>query len=79
MTSQNESTKPQTLSLIETVNSKPKTKKISRISRRCFSRPANLLKRLQHRCFPVSIEKFLRSPFSQNTSRRLLLNTDIKL
>ena len=30
-------------------------------------------KRLQHRCFPVNIEEFLRTHFSQNTSRRLLL------
>ena len=37
-------------------------------------RPATLLKkRLCHRCFPVNFAKFLRTPFSQNTSRRLLL------
>ena len=37
-------------------------------------RSATLLKkRLWHRCFPVNIEKFLRTPFLQNTSRRLLL------
>ena len=37
-------------------------------------RPATLLqKRLWHRCFPVNFEKFLRIPFLQNTSRRLLL------
>ena len=36
--------------------------------------PANLLKkRLWHRCFPVNFVKFLRTPFSQNTSGRLLL------
>ena len=36
--------------------------------------PATLLKkRLRHRCFPVNFAKFLRTPFSQNTSRRLLL------
>ena len=35
--------------------------------------PATLLKeRLWHRCFPVSFAKFLRTPFLQNTSRRLL-------
>ena len=31
-------------------------------------------KRLWHRCFPVNFAKFLRTPFSQNTSGRLLLN-----
>ena len=36
--------------------------------------PATLLKkRLWHRCFPVNFVKFLRTPFLQNTSRRLLL------
>ena len=29
--------------------------------------------RLWHRCFPVNFGKFLRTPFLQNTSRRLLL------
>ena len=37
-------------------------------------RPATLIKkRLWHRCFPVSFLKFLRTPFIQNTSGRLLL------
>ena len=37
-------------------------------------RPATLLKkRLWHSCFPVNFAKFLRTPFSQNTSGRLLL------
>ena len=37
-------------------------------------RPATLLKkRLWHRCFPVNVVRFLRTPFSQNTSGRLLL------
>ena len=37
-------------------------------------RPATLLKkRLWHRCFPMSFAKFLRIPFLQNTSGRLLL------
>ena len=37
-------------------------------------RPAGLLKRrLWHRCFPVNFAKFLRTPFLQNTSGRLLL------
>ena len=39
------------------------------------TRPATLLKkRPWHRCFPVNFEKFLRTPFLQNTSGRLLLN-----
>ena len=38
-------------------------------------RPATLLKnRLWHRCFPVNFKKFLRTPFLQNTSGRLLLH-----
>ena len=37
-------------------------------------RPATLLKkRLWHRCFPVNFEKFLRTPFLQNTSGKMLL------
>ena len=37
-------------------------------------RPATLSKkRLWHRCFPVNFAKFLRTPFSQNSSVRLLL------
>ena len=36
--------------------------------------PAPLLKkRLCHRCFPANFEKFLGTPFLQNTSDRLLL------
>ena len=36
-------------------------------------RPATLLtKRLWHRCFPVNFAKFLRTPFLQKTSGRLL-------
>ena len=36
-------------------------------------RPVNLLKkRLKHRCFPVNFAKFLRIPFLQDTSGRLL-------
>ena len=39
-------------------------------------RPGTLLKkRLWHRCFPVNFVKFLRIPFLQNTSGRLLLAT----
>ena len=38
-------------------------------------RPATLLKkRLWHRCFSVNFAKFPRTPFLQNTSRRLLLH-----
>ena len=38
-------------------------------------RPATLLKKiLCHRCFPVNFAKFLRTPFLQNTSGRLLLD-----
>ena len=37
--------------------------------------PATLFKnRLWHGCFPVIFAKFLRTPFLQNTSGRLLLN-----
>ena len=42
--------------------------------KKCF-RPANLLKqRFWYRCFPVNFAKFIRTPFLQNTSGRLLLN-----
>ena len=42
-------------------------------------RPATLLKkRLWHRCFPVNFVKFLRTPFLQNTSHRLLLSLERK-
>ena len=41
-------------------------------------RPAILLeKEIWHRCFPVKFTKFLRAPFLQNTSERLLLHADI--
>ena len=37
-------------------------------------KPATLLKkRLWYRCFPANFVKFLRTPFPQNTSLRLLL------
>ena len=43
-------------------------------------RPVTLLKkRLLHSYFPVNVAKFLRTPFLQNTSRRLLLNTFFSL
>ena len=39
-------------------------------------RPAPLLKtRPWHRCFLLNFARFLRTPFLQNTSGRLLLNT----
>ena len=42
-------------------------------------RPATLLnKRLLHSCFTVNFAKFLRTPFLQNTSRRLLLNLSLR-
>ena len=38
-------------------------------------RPATLLKKsLWHRYFPVNFAKFLRTPFLQSTSRRLILD-----
>ena len=38
-------------------------------------RPETLFKkRLRYRCFPVNFAKFLRTPFLQNTSGRLLLS-----
>ena len=41
-------------------------------------RHATLLKKtLWHRCFPVNFVKFLRRPFLQNTSARLLLDVDL--
>ena len=37
-------------------------------------RPVTLLKKRRcHRCFPMNFAKFLRTPFLQNTSGRLLL------
>ena len=45
-----------------------------RCSMKKYLRPATLLKkRLWQRCFPVNFAKFLRTPFLQNTSGRLLL------
>ena len=35
-----------------------------------------LKKRLWHKCFPVDFVKFLRTPFLENTSRRLLLRVN---
>ena len=40
-----------------------------------FNKIAGLLQKgLWHRCFPVSLAKFLRAPFLQNTSGWLLLS-----
>ena len=40
-------------------------------------RPATLLKkRLWHKCFPVNFARFLRTPFLQSTSGRLLLSVN---
>ena len=38
-------------------------------------KPTSIKKRLWHRCFPVSFEKFLGIPFLQSTSGRLLLDS----
>ena len=40
-------------------------------------RASFLIKGLWHRCCPVNFAKFLRTPFLQNTSRRLLLTMEI--
>ena len=39
-----------------------------------FNKKTLSKKRFSHRCFPVNSAKFLRRPFLQNTSGRLLLN-----
>ena len=39
---------------------------------------AFIKKRFWHRCFPVNFAKFLRTLFSQNTSRKLLASNKIK-
>ena len=41
--------------------------------------PTLLKKRLWHWCFPVNFVTFLRAPFLQNTSGRLLLHFNISL
>ena len=38
-----------------------------------ISQACNLIKRLQHRCFPVNFAKFLRTPIMQNICKQLLL------
>ena len=42
-----------------------------------FSKVAGL-GRLWHRCFPVNFAKFLRTPFLQNTTGRLLIDFTVK-
>ena len=39
-----------------------------------LQRPATLSERLRHRCCPVNFEKFLRTPFLQNTSGQMFLD-----
>ena len=52
----------------------PKRPTQIRVNKVSGLRPATLLKkRLKQRCFRVNFVKFLRTPFSQNTSRRLFL------
>ena len=36
-------------------------------------KPKTVKKRLRHKCFPLNVTKFVRTPFLQNTSGRLLL------
>ena len=44
------------------------------LCRSLFFNKALLKKKLWHRCFPVNFTIFLRTPFLQNTYRRMLLN-----
>ena len=44
----------------------------------CLRLATLLKKRLCHKCFPVNFVKFLRTPFLQNTSGRLLLKSYLK-
>ena len=54
-------------------------KTIREVTQRVFLRSTTLLKKsLWHRCFPVNFEKFLRTPFLQSTSGRLLLSHHLK-
>ena len=56
-------------------NSQENTRaRVSLFNKVAALRPATLLKkRLWHRCFPVNVAKFLKSPFLEDTSVRLLL------
>ena len=49
--------------------------RVSFLKKRLWHRSLLLKKRLWHRCFPVNFVKFLKAPFLQNTSGRLLLQT----
>ena len=39
----------------------------------------SLFKRFQHKCFPVHFARFLRTPYLQNNSGRLVLNLPLEL
>ena len=41
----------------------------------CHTFYCGITEKLWHRCFPVDFAKYLRTPFLQNTSRRVLLET----
>ena len=45
----------------------------TRVLNSVLNNVAGLKKRFRHKCFPANLAKFLRKPFSQNTSGRLLL------
>lgn len=46
--------------------------------KKCRSfRPATILKGLQHRCFPVNINKFLTMPTLKNSCEQLLLKSHL--
>ena len=47
-------------------------KSVLKISQIHVKTPVLLKKRLWHKCFPLNFAKFLRTPFLQNTSERLL-------
>ena len=48
--------------------------RVSFLIKSCSPQACNFIeKRLWHMCFPVNFEKFLRTPFLQNTSGRMLL------
>ena len=44
-----------------------------------FKDQSFMKKSLQHRCFPVNVARFLRPPFSQNTSVQMLLEIALQL
>ena len=73
-------TKNSSLLLIPKLNELQKQPSEVFCKKRCsYTAPATLLKkRLWHRCFPVNFAKFLRTPFWQNFSGRLLLELAVK-